>query len=192
MRQTVKELRNRTGITYGEDIPLDRATLVHWCISRLESWGAAAGMETFREESREGQITVMLAGKVLVVDVDFSVDRSDATNPKLGVTGVKTSYAVTNGAVGTTMEGSASLDGFIADGLRRFLEEVEKPEDEQDPTEAARIGACAVRHLQYLMRLDKLALREGELGLRWFNSMDRLALEVVEPFAVREAQAVAR
>ncbi|KAH8093856.1 hypothetical protein BXZ70DRAFT_1001486 [Cristinia sonorae] len=191
MRQTVKELRKRSGITYGEEIPLDRTTLVNWCISRLESWGAAAGMETFREESTEGQITVMLAGKVLVVDVDFSVDRSDAANPRLGVAGVKTSYAVPNGAVGTTTEGSASLDGFIADGLSSFLEVVQKPEDEQDPIEAARIGSCSVRHLQYLMRLDKLALREGDNGLRWFNSMDRLALEVVEPFAVKEAQAVA-
>lgn len=189
MRQTVKELRKRTGIIYGEDIPLDRTAMIDWCISRVESWGTAAGMETFKDEEKDGRMTLVLGGKVLVVDIEFTVDRSDFGSPKLGVAGVKTSYAVPNGAVGTTMEGSASLDGFIADGLRRFLNEVHKAEDEQDPIIAARIAACCVEHLQYLMRLDKLALREGDNGLRWFNGIDRLALEVVEPFAVKEAEA---
>ncbi|THH32518.1 hypothetical protein EUX98_g1705 [Antrodiella citrinella] len=191
MRQTVKELRKRTGITYGEDIPLDRTSMTEWCISRLESWGTAAGMETFGEEERDGRMTVVLGGKVLVVDVDFSIGRSDAANPTLGVAGVKTSYAVPNGTVGTTMEGSASLDGFLAECLRSFLSEVQKDEGEQDPVEAARIAERCADHFQYLMRLDKLALREGDNGLRWFNGMDRLALEVVEPFAVKEAEAVA-
>ena len=192
MRQTVKELRKRTGVTYGENIPLDRSVMVDWCISRLDSWGKAAGMESFKEEEREGRMTVVLGGKILVIDIDFTVDRSDLANPRLGVAAVKTSYAVPNGAVGTTMDGSASLDGFIADGLRRYLDEVQKSEDEQDPVHAAHIANYLAEHLQYLMRLDKLALREGDNGLRWFNGMDRLALEIVEPFAVKEAEAVAR
>ena len=42
------------------------------------TWAASAGMETFPEQ-RDGHTTVVLGGKVLVVDIDFRVDR---TQPK--------------------------------------------------------------------------------------------------------------
>ena len=58
-------LRERLGIVYGEDIPLERTALVDWCISRFEAWGTSAGMEAFREEERNGHVTLILGGKVI-------------------------------------------------------------------------------------------------------------------------------
>ncbi|KAH9938933.1 hypothetical protein B0H21DRAFT_757581 [Amylocystis lapponica] len=189
IRQTLGSLRKRVGINYGEDIPLDRTSMVEWCISRLETWGTAAAMESFREEERQGRMTVVLGGKVLVVDIDFSVDRADPERPKVDVANLKTSYAFPNGASGSTTQGSLSLDGFLADGLQAFLTEAQKEADVQDSIRAARLGTLFAEHLSYLMRLDQLALREGDGGLRWFKGIDSLALEI-EQFATREAQVV--
>ncbi|KAI0071781.1 hypothetical protein K474DRAFT_1668625 [Panus rudis PR-1116 ss-1] len=187
LHHTVTELRTRKGIEYGEDIPFDRTAMVDWCVSRVESWASSAGMETFKEEERNGRMTVVLGGKVLVVDIDFSVDRSDPQSPVFGVSGVKTSYAVPNGAASSTTEGSASLDGLLADSLRNFLKEVQKDEESQDPMEAARLGRQFSEHLKYLMKSDQLASREGDHGLHWFNGIDDLAAKILEPLATEEA-----
>ncbi|THH00798.1 hypothetical protein EW026_g1786 [Hermanssonia centrifuga] len=189
IRQLVDTLRNRTGILYGEDIPLDRSMLLDWCTSRLEAWGTAAGMEAFKEE-REGHVTMMLGGKVIVVDIDIALDRSVMDNPSMDLSSVKTSYAVPNGAAGSTTAGSASLDGYLNDSLRAFLSEVQKDEELQDPEEAARIGARIADDFRYLMDMDQLAFREAENGLRWFNIMDLLSVEA-ERFAQKEAESVA-
>ncbi|TFY58921.1 hypothetical protein EVJ58_g6110 [Rhodofomes roseus] len=124
VRTTLDALRKRAGITYGEDVPLDRASVVDWCVSRLEAWGTSAGMETFREEEREGRVTVVLGGKVLVIDIDLAVDRADPERPAVSVANVKTSYAIPNVATSSTTQGSASLDGFLADRVRAFLKEL--------------------------------------------------------------------
>lgn len=183
---------------YGENIPLDKESLVEWCISRLEVWGASAGMETFREEERDGRLTLVLGGKVLVVDVDLSIvrttDSQGRPQVKIGIANVKTSYAVPNGgSVGTTMQGSASLDGLLRNSFGAFLEEVQRAVgvdgDGQDGVRAARLGKTCQDHLKYLMMLDHLALAEGDAGLKWFGEVDQLALEV-ESFATSEAQVI--
>ena len=101
---TLETLRKRSGITYGEDIPLDRATIVDWALSPLEAWGASAGMEAFKEEERNGRMTVMLGGKVLVIDVDLAIDRTDPEKPTVSVAAVKTSYAIPNVATSSTTQ----------------------------------------------------------------------------------------
>ena len=121
MLKTAEILRKRLGIIYGEDIPLDRPQLVDWCISRFEAWGSSAGMEAFREEERDGRVTLTLGGKVIVVDINLSIDRQDPQSPRLSVISVKTSYAVPGGAAGSTTQGSTSLDGFLTDSLAEFL-----------------------------------------------------------------------
>lgn len=189
VKKTMETLRKRAGITYGEDIPLDRTTIVDWAVTRIEAWGASAGMETFKEEERDGRMTVVLGGKVLVVDVDLAIDRADPDKPVVSVAAVKTSYAIPNVATSSTTQGSASLDGFLADRVRAFLAEVQKEPREQDSVEAARLGTLCSESLKYLMRLDKLALDEGEGGLRWFSDIDGLAQET-ERFAVSECQAI--
>ena len=188
VKMTLETLRKRSGITYGEDIPLDRDTIVDWALSRLEAWGASAGMEAFKEEERNGRMTVMLGGKVLVIDVDLAIDRTDPEKPTVSVAAVKTSYAIPNVATSSTTQGSASLDGFLAGRVRAFLAEVQKEPREQDSVEAARLGTLCSESLKYLMHLDKLALEEGEGGLRWFSEIDALAQDT-ERFAVSECQA---
>ncbi|OCH92496.1 hypothetical protein OBBRIDRAFT_886227 [Obba rivulosa] len=189
IQQTLTSLRKRAGITYGEDIPLERSSIVDWCVARVEAWAASAGMETFREEEREGRMTVVLGGKVLVVDIDFSVDRSNPDAPTLDVANLKTSYAIPNGTTGSTTEGSRSLDGFLADSLRVYLNEVQKDAAHQDNIEAARMSGLLADHLAYLMKLDHLALTEGDGGLRWFRDLDTLALKV-EEFSMHEAEVI--
>lgn len=184
-------LRKRLSIIYGEDIPLDRTALIDWCISRFEAWGASAAMEAFREEEKEGHITLILGGKVIVIDINLAVDRSDPLNPRISVTGVKTTYAVPNGSAGSVTAGSTSLDGFLANTLGEFLAEVQKEDELQDPEGAHKTGSRIADGLKYLMMLDKLAEDEGDQGLRWFNNVDLLALEV-ERFASEEAAAIAK
>lgn len=186
---TLETLRSRTGINYGEDVPLDRSMIVDWCVGRLEAWGTSAQMETFREEEREGRMTVVLGGKVLVIDVELSVNRSDPDCPMVTVAGLKTSYAIPNTASGSTTQGSLSLDGFLADRLQAFLTEVQKEPEEQDCLRAERFGRLFSEDLIYLMQLDQLALNEGDGGLRWFSDIDALAQET-EKFAMMEAEAI--
>ncbi|PCH43561.1 hypothetical protein WOLCODRAFT_103768 [Wolfiporia cocos MD-104 SS10] len=186
---TLDALRQRAGVEYGEDIPLERVAVVDWCVSRLESWGSSAGMETFREEEREGRLTVVLGGKVVVVDIDFAVDRTDPENPSISVASVKTSYAIPNSASGTTTQGSSSLDGLLAECISAFLAEAHKDPQQHNNVRAAQISKLVSEHLAYLMRLDHLALSENDTGLRWFNNIDVLT-SVSERFAANEAQAV--
>jgi hypothetical protein len=174
-------------VSYGEDVPLDRASIVDWCISRLESWGSSAGMETFKEEEKQGKMTVVLGGKVLVMDIDFNVVRTDPSNPRLYIGSLKTSYASPSGGAST----DGLMNGFFAEALTGFLTEVQRPSEDQDTFRAARLGRTFCTHLQYLMKLDNLASKEGDSGIRWFNSIDVLAL-AAERHAQHEATAVAK
>ena len=184
-------LRKRVGILYGEDIPLDRTLLLEWLISKLEAWGSSAGMESFKEDETDGRIAVTLGGKVIVIDVNLLVDRTDIHVPRISLASVKTSYAVLNGTSGGTTSGSISLDGFLSDCLRAFLTQVQLDEEEQNPEEVARTTTRISDDLKYVMKLDQLALREGEQGLRWFHNMDTLSAQA-EDVAAREAESVAR
>lgn len=146
-------------------------------------------MEAFKEEELQGKLTVVLGGKVLVMDVDFKVSREDPLNPKLDVGGLKTSYASPSG--GATTEGSISMNGFLANVFKGYLEEVQKPTDEQDVLMAATLGRAFSAHLKYLMKLDLLASQEGDSGIRWFSDIDSLAL-AIEGHAKAEANIISR
>ena len=168
---------------------MDRTDVVDWCVSQLEECGKKAGMETFKEAETSGRITLILGGKVLVVDIELAVDRSDEERPQLSVIALKTSYA--SPVSGATTEGSPSMNSFLMDYIREFIEEAHKPLGEQDTKKAGKLVRGFLGHMQYLMKLDGMATQEGDSGLRWFNSIDTLAL-TAEGRAKTEAQNIAR
>ncbi|KAG6820520.1 hypothetical protein H0H93_015993 [Arthromyces matolae] len=190
VHQLIQGLRTRSRVHYGEDIPLKSPALVNWCIARLESWGTSAGMETFKDDGRQGSISVVLGGKVVVVDVDFAVQTTQIGKPSLSVSGVKTSYAITGPDGTLNSGGSAYLDAFIRASIQSFCDEVQKPEDLRDLEEATRLGLFVSEQLQYLVMLDKLAARTEDGGLQWFTGVEKLCL-ALEAFATTEADAVA-
>ena len=131
-----------------------------------------------------------MGGKILVLDIDFSVD---GLHHSIDIKTVKSSYAVpANGSVNTV--GSTSLDGLLAKSIRTFLVSVQ-----QDPSsssgkalEAERLGKVVKDQLAYLMMLDGLAaLKEIQGGgIRWFCDGDALSGRLVG-FAKAEAGAIA-
>ncbi|RPD73523.1 hypothetical protein L226DRAFT_101651 [Lentinus tigrinus ALCF2SS1-7] len=186
MRHVVNSLRKRVGITFGEDVPLERTQLIDWFLKRLLEWGTSAGMEAFNEPESDRRIAVVMGGKVLVVDIIFAVDRTDPVNPVIDVSSLKTAYAIPNSTADSSTGNSISMDGFLAGAIRAFLKEVQKDDAIRDNVEAARIGSLLSDYFSYLMKLDHLALSEGDGGLRWFTVIDRMAIDV-ENLASREA-----
>ena len=168
---------------------MDQVDVVDWCVSQLQECGQKAGMETFKEAETDGKITLILGGKVLVMDIELFVDRSDEENPRLSVIALKTSYA--SPISGATTEGSASMNGFLMDYIREFIMEAHKPLGGQDTNKAGKLIKGFLAHMQYLMKLDGMATQEGHSGLRWFNSVDELAA-TAEGRAKTEAQNIAR
>ncbi|KAF7362076.1 hypothetical protein MVEN_00553200 [Mycena venus] len=189
-QQTIDALRKRSGTNYGEDIPMEPEAVVGWCIERLESWAKSAGMETYKEDGREAGM--LLAGTVLVMEVEFSVNREEPLNPKLDVASVKTSYAIPNSESGLTSntDGSISLDAFLAGTIQKFCTELKKSEETRDPREVARLGVAVLDQLRYLVMLDRLAARKDDGGVRWFVDIDQLC-SILETFSKSEAEAVA-
>ncbi|KIY65037.1 hypothetical protein CYLTODRAFT_424686 [Cylindrobasidium torrendii FP15055 ss-10] len=185
-KQTVEALKRPTAIKYGEDIPLDRRVLVEWSMNRFQIWGRASGMETYVDGDAPDQL--MLAGKVLVIDIDFTADRSIPERPRLEIKSVRTSYAIPGAE--SNKDGSLSLDAFLLKSMRAFCEEVQRPEDQVDPLEAARLAVIINDHLSYLLVLDRFAARPDDGGLRWFVDVDQMCT-VVEDFSRSEAQAIA-
>jgi hypothetical protein len=149
-------------------------------------------METFVDNGREGSIMVVLGGKVLVVDVDLSVDKTDPLQPNTKVSNVKTSYAVPNAMPGASSSSgnSTSLDALLYGTIEKFFIEVQKAEGARKSEEAARLGANILEQLRYLVMLDRLAARGEDGGLRWFADVDQLC-PVLEGFAKSEGAAVA-
>ena len=151
-------------------------------------------MEAFPEAESAGRRTLVLGGKVLVLDVEF------ALRPRADVVGVRTSYAVPNGVAGGNAAGSASLDGFLVDALKAWVTEVQRSDREDAAGEleinggsgvtTARFGREVSESLRYLMRLDRFASREGDSGIRWFNDIDTLG-GTLERLAQAEARAIA-
>ncbi|KAF8230172.1 hypothetical protein L208DRAFT_1283223 [Tricholoma matsutake] len=191
-QQIIDALRKRPTSRYGEDIPLDSVSIVDWCISRLETWGTSVGMETFVDNGREGGITVVLGGKVLVVDVDLTVDRTNTLKPNVKVSNVKTSYAISNAMSGSTSNAgnSTSLDGLLYGTIERFYIEVQKAEGVRNSEEVARFGANILEQLRYLVMLDRLAAGKADGGLRWFADVDQFC-PTLERFAKSEGEVVA-
>jgi len=135
---------------------------------------------------------MVLGGKVLVVDVDLSVDKTNVLQPNIKVSNVKTSYAMSNAVSGSASNSgnSTSLDALLYGTIEKFYTEVQKPECVRDSEEAARSGATILEQLRYLVMLDKLAARQEDGGLRWFADVDQLC-PVLENFAKSEGEAIA-
>ena len=146
-------------------------------------------MEVFNEPESNGRIIVTLGGKVLVIDAEFSIDRTDATRPVTDVASLKTAYAIPNSTSESSSGHSRSLDGFLATAIRAFLAEIQKDDEKRDSVEAARIGNMVSSHFSYLMKLDHLALAESEGGGRWFSFIDKMSLEI-ETVASKEANVI--
>ena len=133
--------------------------------SKLEEWGRAVGMEAFIDSSGTSPATtIMMAGKVLVLDVHID-----------GGVVVKTSFAVgNNNANGPPA--APDLDAFLARDIARWVDAAKcaslaaaRHTQTEDPAvEAAHLGLVVQNHLRYLMMLDSLAIAEGERGIRWF------------------------
>jgi hypothetical protein len=147
-------------------------------------------METYKEDGREAGM--LLAGTVLVMEVEFSINRAELDNPKLDVASVKTSYAIPSPDSGVTSntDGSISLDAFLAGSIQRFCTELQKKEEVRDPREVAQLGVAVLDQLRYLVVLDRLAARKDDGGVRWFVDIDQLC-SILENFSKREAEAVA-
>jgi hypothetical protein len=186
-------VHSRPRTLYGEDIPLDPSLIVDWCMGRLQTWGTSVGMEMFKEEVSDSRIAVVLGGKVLVLDLDFAIDRlSDGPRPHLDVSRVQTSYAVPNPAGASNTEGSTSLNSFLERTIKSFLVEVQKPDDERDVLEAERFGKLILEQLKYLMMLDALAARKEDGGVKWFVDVGKMIMEVAKDEAESVAKCVHR
>lgn len=148
------------------------------------------GMETFKEDGREGtSTTVVLGGKALVIDVYFATTTENPLKPKLKLAGVKTSNALMVGS--STPTTSTFLDTFLADGIHAYCEEMQKEESERDSERAAALRRAVIEHLRYLVVLDGLASREDDGGIRWFTDIDELCPHLKQ-VASQESAMVAR
>ncbi|KAG1884223.1 uncharacterized protein F5891DRAFT_1122391 [Suillus fuscotomentosus] len=117
-------------------------------------------MEVFVDGS-----TTVLAGKVLVLDIDINDHVA-----------VKTSFANNANGNGNT-SAAPELDAFLAQEVTRWINAARRAagidsavgHSREDPAiEAARRSRAIQEHLRYLMMLDGLAAAENEKGLRWF------------------------
>lgn len=149
-------------------------------------------MESFKDDGRGGNVTVMLGGKVLVVDVDFSISRENPARPRARVASVKTSYAASDDVSGTSSntKGSISLDTFLAESIQNYCDEVQKLEHERDAVRAAKLALNVLQQLRYLVMLDRLAEKKDGARIAWFVDTDELCPKV-EAFAKLEAEVVA-
>jgi hypothetical protein len=80
-------------------------------------------MEPFKET--DGKATLILGGKVLVVDLELVMDCNDESHPTLSVIALKASY--TSPAGGATTKGSVSMNGFPMDHIQELTAETYKP-----------------------------------------------------------------
>lgn len=186
-------LSKRSGVSYGENIPLLATSVPEWCVDQVKNWGTSVGMETFKDESREGTSTVVLGGKSLVIDVDFAISHEDPLKPMLKVANVKTANALlapNSHPANSSPSTSALLDAFLKDGIEKYCNEMQKDDEARDPQYAARLRRDMLDHLRYLVLLDGLASRKDDGGIRWFTDIDEL-WPVLNGLAKNEAKVVA-
>ena len=195
----VNSLRARSGVHYGETIPLNATDVPDWCIQQLVAWGTLLGMEAFQGDESQGGSTVVMGGKVLVIDIDFATRRDgdglsvgSMPHPKLEVVNVKTSNALLTGNSSTSGSNGTSthLDSFLLDGIREYCAEMQRDEDLRDSQRAADLRRRMVEHLKYLVLLDGLSSHKDGGGIRWFTDVDELYPALME-LAKSEAQTVA-
>ncbi|KAJ8583810.1 hypothetical protein M405DRAFT_866749, partial [Rhizopogon salebrosus TDB-379] len=129
--------------------------------AKIAEWGRNLGMEAFVDGS-----TTVLAGKVLVLDIDLNDHVA-----------VKTSFANNNNHTGNA-SAAPELDAFLAREVTRWIHaarcaagiDMVSGHLKEDPAiEAARHSRAIQQHFRYLMMLDGLAAAENEKGLRWFT-----------------------
>ncbi|KAG2111314.1 uncharacterized protein F5147DRAFT_687209 [Suillus discolor] len=145
--------------------------------AKIAEWGRNLGMEVFVDGS-----TTVLAGKVLVLDIDINDHVA-----------VKTSFANNANGNGNT-SAAPELDAFLAQEVTRWINAARRAAGidsavghlREDPAiEAARRSRAIQEHLRYLMMLDGLAAAENEKGLRWFMEptvvSDHIRKQVVSP-----------
>uniref|UniRef100_A0A8H7Y857 Mediator complex subunit 1 n=1 Tax=Psilocybe cubensis TaxID=181762 RepID=A0A8H7Y857_PSICU len=185
VRHLIDSLSKRPDVLYGENVPLLEASFPQWCIEQLAIWGKAIGMETFTE-NKEGGYTVMLAGKVLLIDVDFSIKHENPFKPIITVAGVKTSNALLAGSPNTIT--FTMLDTFLTDSIEKYCVEMQKSETTRNTLYAATLRRSVLNNLRYLVLLDRLASR-NDGGVRWFTDMDELCPTLFS-VATTEAEAI--
>lgn len=173
---------------YGENVPFLVASFPQWCIEQFVNWGTSVGMETFKDESKEGGSTVMLGGKVLVIDVDFTIKHDDPLNPILELANVKTTNALLSGNANPTT--FTMLDTFLAENIAKYCKEMQKSETIRNPLLAATFRKAVLDALRYLVLLDRLASRKEDGGIRWFTDLDELCPTLMT-VATSEAAAIA-
>ncbi|KAG1881386.1 hypothetical protein C8R48DRAFT_680786 [Suillus tomentosus] len=145
--------------------------------AKIAEWGRNLGMEVFVDGS-----TTVLAGKVLVLDIDINDHVA-----------VKTSFANNANGNGNT-SAAPELDAFLAQEVTRWINAARRAagidsavgHSKEDPAiEAARRSRAIQEHLRYLMMLDGLAAAENEKGLRWFMEptvvSDHIRKQVASP-----------
>ncbi|KAK2467821.1 hypothetical protein APHAL10511_000116 [Amanita phalloides] len=183
-------IKEQAGKGYGENIPLDPSLIADWCVSRLVACGSAAGMEAFKDEGKEGIVTVLLGGKVLVIDVDLSIDRSEPGKSRIRDASAKTSYATMNSSSnnGGNANGSPYLDKFLSKSIQSFCNQVQ--DGDPDPVKAAGCIRSISKQLQYLVLLDGLAARKDSAGVKWFIDLDE-QWPMLENLAKEEAAVIA-
>lgn len=178
---------------YGEDVP-SMGSLVEWLLAQIESWGKLAGMQFFKETPSEGKLSVALAGKILVLDIEFRITRNEES---IGIEliSLKSSHASPLDAPATSASSlpttGASLDTFLATTFREYLDELQKSQSDMDTMQVAKLGRALKSHLHYIMKLDSLAQREVEGGSRWFTEVDDLSSVANQVFP-KEAETVAK
>lgn len=163
---------------FGEDIPRDQTILPGWCISRIESYGAAAGLQQFKDEDASGKILLVLAGQVMVLDIVFQ------KGDKLEAVSVSTSYATQ----GDPASVSPLLDSLMLQLVRSFLA-VTLHED-ADPWKAARLGEVISAQFRDLFLLDSLASQQTNGGGSMWFTHTKTVDEIASELAKTEAQAV--
>lgn len=128
-------------------------------------------METFKDEGKEGIVTVLLGGKVVVIDVDLSIDRSKPDSPQIRNVNAKISYATMNhSSNGGNANGSPYLDRSLSKCIQNFCDKVQ--DVDPDPVKAAACLKLILEQLQYLVLLDGLAERKDSAGVKWFIDLD--------------------
>lgn len=151
---------------YGEDVPLEAVAFGDWFVSRISRWGVEAKMEVFSEPESDGKRSIALGGKVLVLDIEIVV------HPHILPPGVNVSFAVPS-ETNQTVERSSSLGRLLGGVLQAFVLEAKRCAA-AEPEAVAKLGDRVQQGYKYLMELDRLAEKEGDAGVRWFQEVDNL------------------
>ncbi|GJJ06302.1 hypothetical protein Clacol_000493 [Clathrus columnatus] len=192
-RSRIKALRTRKGIDYGEEVPSNLVPIDEWFSAQLESWAQEAGMQVYTDRETENKITLILSGKILVLDIDIKVYHNP--NIHLEMVSLKSTQAFPLDAAAATAPSlptsGSFIDDFILKTFREYLVEIQKDSKDINVEHISKLCRSLKRDLHHLMKLDNLAQRIQEGGSRWFTEVDDLS-SVAKQLAPKEAVTVAR